>query len=89
MSTQLFTNAHIATGMPSSTAADTAAIQDILVEDGKFVSIAPNLKATLKRKAKIGRAWKSSIWVESWSVRRSVTPICILITYLPHASPAR
>ena len=75
MSTQLFTNAHIATGMPSSTAADTAAIQDILVEDGKFVSIAPNLKATLE--------------AQSWSVRRSVTPICILITYLPHASPAR
>ena len=48
MNTQLFTNAHIATGMPGSTAAETAAIQDILVEDGKFISIAPNLKATLE-----------------------------------------
>ena len=48
MSTQLFINAHIATGMPGSTAAETAAIQDILVEDGKFISIAPHLKATLE-----------------------------------------
>ena len=52
MSTQLFINAHIATGMPGSTAAETAAIQDILVEDGKFISIAPNLKATLEAQGK-------------------------------------
>ena len=52
MSTQLFINAHIATGMPGSTAAETAAIQDILVEDGKFISIAPNLKATLEVQGK-------------------------------------
>ena len=52
MSTQLFINAHIATGMPGSTAAETAAIQDILVEDGKFISIAPNLKATLEAQDK-------------------------------------
>ena len=52
MSTQLFINAHIATGMPGSTAAETAAIQDILVEDGKFISIAPHLKATLEAQGK-------------------------------------
>ena len=87
MSTQLFINAHIATGMPGSTAAETAAIQDILVEDGKFISIAPNLKATLEAQGK--DMAKSSIWAESWSVHHSATPICILITSLPHASPAR
>ena len=38
--------------MPGSTAAETAAIQDILVEDGKFISIAPNLKATLEAQGK-------------------------------------
>ena len=89
MSTQLFTNAHIATGMPSSTAADTEAIQDILVEDGKFVSIAPNLKATLEAQGQDRASVEVIDLGESWSVRRSVTPICILITYLPHASPAR
>lgn len=52
MSTQLFINAHIATGMPGSTAAETTAIQDILVEDGKFISIAPHLKATLEAQGK-------------------------------------
>ena len=52
MSTQLFINAHIATGMPGSTAAETAAIQDIPVEDGKFISIAPHLKATLEAPGK-------------------------------------
>ena len=52
MSTQLFINAHIATGMPGSTAAETTAIQDILVEDGKFISIAPNFKATLEAQGK-------------------------------------
>ena len=36
MTTTLFTNAHIATGEPGSTAASTLPLQDILVTDGVF-----------------------------------------------------
>ena len=85
MSTQLFINAHIATGMPGSTAAETAAIQDILVEDGKFISIAPNLKATLEAQGKD----MASVEVVDLGGKLVCPPICILITSLPHASPAR
>ena len=68
MSTQLFINAHIATGMPGSTAAETAAIQDILVEDGKFISIAPHLKATLEAQGKdMASGEVVGIWAEVWS----------------------
>ncbi len=89
MSTQLFINAHIATGMPGSTAAETAAIQDILVEDGKFISIAPNFKATLEAQGKDMASVEVVDLGGNWSVHHSATPICILITSLPHASPAR
>ena len=43
----LFTNAHIATGQPGSTAAQTAPLQDILVEDGHFAAIGEGLAASL------------------------------------------
>ena len=52
MTTTLFTNAHIATGMPGSTAVETTPIQDMLVEDGRFVRIAPQLKSTLETQGK-------------------------------------
>ena len=52
MSTQLFTNAHIATGMPGSTAAQTTPLQDILIEDGKFVEIGEGLAAKLAAQGK-------------------------------------
>ena len=38
MTTTLFTNAHIATGEPGSTAASTLPLQDILVTDGVFTA---------------------------------------------------
>lgn len=47
MSAQLFTNAHIATGMPGSTATETAPLQDILVKNGRFVNIGEHLAASL------------------------------------------
>ena len=43
MTTTLFTNAHIATGEHGSTAADTAPLQDLLVEDGRFKAIGKDL----------------------------------------------
>ncbi|NMM93630.1 amidohydrolase family protein [Bifidobacterium oedipodis] len=43
MGMQLFTNAHIATGEPGSTAAQTAPVQDILVQDGRFVEFGEHL----------------------------------------------
>ena len=43
MTTTLFTNAHIATGEPGSTAASTLPLQDILVTDGVFTAFGPGL----------------------------------------------
>ena len=43
MTTTLFTNAHIATGEPGSTAASTLPLQDILVTDGVFTAFVPGL----------------------------------------------
>ena len=43
MTTTLFTNAHIATGEPGSTAASTLPLQDILVTDGVFTAFDPGL----------------------------------------------
>ena len=43
----LFINAHIATGRPGSTAAQTAPLQDILVENGRFAAIGEGLAASL------------------------------------------
>lgn len=47
MTTTLFTNAHIATGEPGSTAASTLPLQDILVTDGVFTAIRPRTRATI------------------------------------------
>lgn len=47
MTTTLFTNVHIATGMPGSTAAETTPLQDILVEDGRFKKIGQRLVSKL------------------------------------------
>ena len=85
MSTQLFTNAHIATGMPSSTAADTAAIQDILVEDGKFVSIAPNLKATLEAQGQD----RASVEVIDLGGKLVCPPFCDTHLHLDYVFTAR
>ena len=46
MTTTLFTNAHIATGEPGSTAASTLPLQDILVTDGVH-RIRPRTRATI------------------------------------------
>lgn len=43
MTTTLFTNAHIATGEPGSTATSTLPLQDILVTDGVFTAFGPGL----------------------------------------------
>ena len=43
MTTTLFTNAHIVTGEPGSTAASTLPLQDILVTDGVFTAFGPGL----------------------------------------------
>lgn len=85
MSTQLFTNAHIATGMSSSTAADTAAIQDILVEDGKFVSIAPNLKATLEAQGQD----RASVEVIDLGGKLVCPPFCDTHLHLDYVFTAR
>ena len=52
MNTQLFINAHIATGMPESTAAQNAPLQDILVENGNFVEIGKGLTTKLATQGK-------------------------------------
>ena len=43
----LFINAHIAIGQPGSTAAQTAPLQDILVENGRIAAIGEGLASTL------------------------------------------
>ena len=45
--TTLFTNAHLATGEDGSTAADTAPLTDLLVENGRFTAIGPDLAPQL------------------------------------------
>ncbi|WP_314688200.1 amidohydrolase family protein [uncultured Bifidobacterium sp.] len=85
MSTQLFTNAHIATGMPHSTAATTAVPQDILVEDGRFAEIGPDLPARLEAQ---GRDM-SSAPVTDLGGRLVCPPFCDTHLHLDYAYTAR
>ena len=79
MTTTLFTNAHIATGEPGSTAASTLPLQDILVTDGVFTAF----------RVVIWRPLRWSIWAANLSAHRSAIRICTLITYSRPASPVR
>ena len=83
MTTTLFTNAHIATGEPGSTAASTLPLQDILVTDGVFTAFGPGLRVV------IWRPLRWSIWAANLSAHRSAIRICTLITYSRPASPVR
>ena len=80
MTTTLFTNAHIATGEPGSTAASTLPLQDILVTDGVFTAFGPGLAQQYE--AQGGD-------LANLSAHRSAIRICTLITYSRPASPVR
>ena len=62
MTTTLFTNAHIATGEPGSTAASTLPLQDILVTDGVFTAFGPGLAQHMRLRVVIWRPLRWSIW---------------------------
>ena len=89
MTTTLFTNAHIATGEPGSTAASTLPLQDILVTDGVFTAFGPGLAQQYEAQGVIWRPLRWSIWAANLSAHRSAIRICTLITYSRPASPVR
>lgn len=89
MTTTLFTNAHIATGEPGSTAASTLPLQDILVTDGVFTAFGPDSRNNMRLRVVIWRPLRWSIWAANLSAHRSAIRICTLITYSRPASPVR
>ncbi len=67
MTTTLFTNAHIATGEPGSTAASTLPLQDILVTDGVFTAFGPGLAHNMRLRVVIWRPLRWPIWAANLS----------------------
>ena len=88
MTTTLFTNAHIATGEPGSTAASTLPLQDILVTDGVFTAFGPGLAQQYEAQGG-DLAAIEVVDLGGKLVHRSAIRICTLITYSRPASPVR
>lgn len=89
MTTTLFTNAHIATGEPGSTAASTLPLQDILVTDGVFTAFGPGLAQQYEAQGGDLAAIEVVDLGGKLVCHRSAIRICTLITYSRPASPVR